>query len=305
MNEIDIIINQFVLDGGKLYTLPKLYQQLEQKIYSSTASIDEFAKILRTDGALSAKLLKLANSALYGFRSEISTLNQALTLIGLKEVQSLILMDSISRHINQNNCCSSVEMESFWLRSIHFGLIAKRLAKKLKHPEADHLFISGLMSRLGQLVCCYSHSKKVLDVLHEHINSPNVKEYCIEKKYFNFTYNEISATLLEHWQIPNKIIFAIRYLHQPDNIDEEGFYKDAMILNVANSYSGILELDSLQLSDSKMLNIPDSTAANTYIKHVEPEINQALSINESIVEDILFEIEMDSLQMLAILLPKI
>ena len=139
MNEIDLIINQFILEGGKLYTLPELYHQLEEKILSNTASIDEISEILSTDAALNAKILKIANSSLYGFRAEVTTLNRALNLIGLKEVKNLILMDTIASQFSGGDSCTNIKMEDFWRRSVYLSLIAKRLAKKSKHPEPDRL----------------------------------------------------------------------------------------------------------------------------------------------------------------------
>ncbi|MCU7941016.1 MAG: HDOD domain-containing protein [gamma proteobacterium symbiont of Bathyaustriella thionipta] len=143
MNEIDLIINQFILEDGKLYTLPELYHQLEEKIRSNTASIDDISNILSTDAALNAKILKLANSSLYGFRSEVTTLNRALSLIGLKEVKNLILMDAIASQFSGDDKCITVNMEDFWRRSVYLALIAKRLSKNFKHPEpgADLLVI--------------------------------------------------------------------------------------------------------------------------------------------------------------------
>ncbi len=88
MTEIELIVNQFILEQGKLYTLPELYQQLEEKIQSSNASIEKIGLLINTDAALSARILKLANSALYGFHSEINTLQRALNLIGLQEVKN-------------------------------------------------------------------------------------------------------------------------------------------------------------------------------------------------------------------------
>ncbi len=92
MTEIDLIINQFILEQGKLYTLPEIYHQIDKKIQSKTASINEIENIISTDAILTAKVLKMANSSIYAFRAEISTLNRALTLIGINEIKTLFLL---------------------------------------------------------------------------------------------------------------------------------------------------------------------------------------------------------------------
>ena len=117
MTEIDLIVNQFILGNGKLCTLPELYQQLEEKTHSKTASIEDVGDIISIDASLSAKILKIANCPLYGFRSEISTLNRALNLIGLKEVKNLILLNYFSGDFSNNSQCTVILLENFWRRS--------------------------------------------------------------------------------------------------------------------------------------------------------------------------------------------
>jgi HD-like signal output (HDOD) protein len=307
MNEIDLIINQFILEGGKLYTLPELYHQLEEKIHSGSASMDEISEILSTDAALNAKLLKIANSALYGFRAEVTTLNRALNLIGLNDVKNLILMDSIASQFNGSDNCTNVKMEDFWRRSVYLALIAKRLSKKLKHQEPDRLFVSAIMSRLGQLVCCSTRPEEVTLILNEHLDPKTqaVTEFELEKNHLGFTYNEVSAKLLERWKVPDKIIHILRYLHKPLEIpakDKALQLIDSSILNVATIYSGILEFDEMS-ENTEENNILLTDDVQSCINKVDPVINQNLTINKTTVEDILFEIEMDAIEILSIIFP--
>lgn len=303
MNEIDLIINQFILEDGKLYTLPELYHQLEEKILSKTASIDEISEILSTDAALNVKILKIANSAIYGFRSEITTLNRALSLIGLKEVKNLILMDAITGHFSSANNCTTIKMEDFWRRSVYLSLIAKRLAKKLKHPEPDRIFISAIVSRIGQLVCCSTRPEEVIRISKEHLKPQLDKrsEFDIEKAHLGFSYSEVSAKLLERWKVPGEIIHSLNYLHTPLQapLTNNTFVQiDSSILNAATIYSGILEHDELTENNTLLVNDPQ-----IYIDKVDPLVNEQLKIDKTIIEDILFEIELDALNILSIIFP--
>jgi HD-like signal output (HDOD) protein len=302
MTEIDLIVNQFILERGKLYTLPELYHQLEEKMNSNTASIDEIGEIISTDATLCARILKIANSSLYGFRAEVSTLNRALNLIGVKEVKNLILLNTLSGNFNDNNQCTAVNMQDFWRRSVYLALISKRLSKRLKHPDADRLFISAIMSRLGQLVCCSMRSEDVVQVQAEHLSNPKKIEFDIEQSILGFTYNEVSAKILDHWKVPEEIIVGLQYLHKPQNIPEDkknAYLSDLLILNVATIYSGILEQDDL--SPNSDPTIMQST--ESYLTKVSPDINKLLTIDETMIEDILFEIEIDALEFLGIIFP--
>lgn len=305
MTEIDLIVNQFILERGKLYTLPEIYHQLEEKILSSTSSIDEISKIISTDATLSAKILKIANSPLYGFRAEVSTLNRALSLVGIKEVKNLILLDSLAGNFNGDNQCDAVKLEDFWRRSVYLALMTKRLSIKLKHPDADRLFISAIMSRLGQLVCCSTREDEVSKVLNEHLGQSQESEFTIENKLLGFTYNEVSAKILEHWKVPVEIITSLQFLHKPFSAPQDiqnAFLTDLSILNAATIYSGIIEKDEINtaVDENKQIIIEP---AESYLSKTNPEIRKILKIDEKMIDDMLFEIEMDALEILGIIFP--
>lgn len=306
MNEINLLINQFILEGGSLYTLPELYQQLIKQIRSNTASIGEISELLSTDAALNAKILKIANSSLYSFRAEVSTLKQALNLIGLNEVKNLILMDSIANQFINEDDYTIINMKSFWQRSVYLALIAKRLAVKIKHPEPDRLFVSAIMSRIGQLVCCAVRPENVTLILTEYLNSqsPEIIEFDIEKKHMGFTYNEISAQLLKQWKVSEEITHSMQYLHTPleTPVIDKLQQIDSSILNVATIYSGILEFEEKSIINNEN-NMPITVDVQIYINKVDDLLNQNLKIDRTMVEDILFEIEIDAADILNIIYP--
>lgn len=302
MTEIDLIINQFILEAGKLYTLPELYQKLDEKMRCDTASIDEIAELLITDAALSAKLLKLANSPLYGFRAEITNISRALNMIGIKEVKNLILMDTVAQNFNKDDKYNVIQMEDFWRRSVYIALIAKKLAKGINHPEPDRLFICGILSRIGQLVSCLTRRKEVVTIQHNLTNAPSNNEFDLEINALGFTYNEVSAKLLSHWKVPDDITIPIQALHQPLS-HSENYCNDIYIMHTATIYSHLFMLecqDQLPQTDSSL----DAPYSDAYLNSVDSTINQTLKINKDTINDILFEIEIDALEILSIVFPK-
>lgn len=302
MNDIDLLINQFILEAGKLYTLPELYQQLDEKIQSDTASIDEIGELLSTDAALSAKLLRIANCPLYGFRAQINTLDRALSLIGLKEVKNIILMETVAQNFKKDDKYTAISMEDFWRRSIYIGLIAKKIASILKHPEPDRLFICGIMSRIGQLVCCATRSKEVLTIAHRQQSNPDINEFTFELEMLGFSYNQVSAALLAHWKVPEDITIPLEHVHQPLNIPNEhsDYQRDIFILYVATVYSYLIQIDEQLLTEQ------NESAGNQnaeFIKRIDDPINHALTIDQKMIDSILFEIEIDVMAILTAVFP--
>ena len=302
MTNLDLIINQFILEAGKLYTLPELYQQLDEQIRSETSSINDISELLETDAALSAKILRLANCPLYGFQTEITTINRALNLIGLKEVKNLILMDTVAQNFSKNDKYSAVHMEEFWKRSVYIALIAKKLAQHVNHSEPERLFICGIMSRIGQLVACMTRQKEVVTIVHRCQNEPEHSELLIEYNTLGFTFNQISAALLKHWKVPDEITVPIGSLHYPQ-LDKksvpDNFVLESYILYTAINYTQQLGLEDVHAHEPL-----ETAATDIYLNSVDNEINQVLSINKTVIEDILFEIEIDALEILSVVFPK-
>jgi HD-like signal output (HDOD) protein len=299
MTEIELIINQFILEDGKIYTLPELYHQLDEKIRSETATIESIGELLSTDAALTAKILRIANSPLYGFKSEITTLNRALNLIGLKIVKNIILMDTVAQNFNKNDKYTSIQMQDFWRRSVYIALIAKKIANRINHDEPDRLFICGIMSRIGQLVAILTRAKESLIIHHQCQNDPEENQLNIERNVLGFTFNELSAQLLKHWKVPEEIYYPILALSDPLNSTppSDNYTLDGYIMNVATIYSQKLGLDNVEQA---MELIPTSD----FVASIERPINKALNIDESGVDDILFEIEIEAIEILAIVFPK-
>ena len=196
-------------------------------------------------------------------------------------------------------------MEDFWRRSVYLALISKRLSIKLKHPNTDRLFISAIMSRLGQLVCCSTQSEDVSQVLNEHLNTSGKIEFAIEKNLLGFTYNEVSAKILEHWKVPSEIIISLKYLHDPLNAPEaikKSYLTDLAILNAATIYSGLLEQDDSNTGVDENNEVIIETA-ESYLSRVDPLVNDVLNMDKKTIDDILFEIELDALEILGIIFP--
>lgn len=295
MLELEHILNKFLAANSKLSSLPEIYLKLDELLKSNKASIHEISFLISNDPALSASVLKLANSAAYGFKSQIQQLERAISLIGTNEIRNLVLINAVVSGLNAPQT-ANFSQEDFWRRSIYCALIAKKLARFFTKNEADRLFVCGLLSRLGQLICCQIVTDESAKILLENQSiEETYNELFIEQKNLGFCYNELSAQLLKSWSLPEEIyqpIWEYSQLHSDAYAQSKPHHKDSIILYCASIISFMLELSIDKALESKAI-----------LSLIDPHIRQYLGLNRSFINELLLDIELDAMEILGAIFP--
>jgi HD-like signal output (HDOD) protein len=220
---------KYLIRVENLITLPDIYLAVKEIVEDPDSDIMELANVISFDPALSAKLLKTANSPFYGQVSEIDTIKRAVSLLGTKAVHDTVLAISVS---NTFQFISGInyDVSTFWQNSIMRAVVAKCCAKEMNIPEPDRLFTLGLLSDIGHMImsiCTPSLMKQVL-IQHRKTGYPL---HLYEQSSFNFDAGELGADLLESWTIPQSIVSGIRYQNCPELADK--FQQEAAIIYCA------------------------------------------------------------------------
>lgn len=220
-----------------LFSLPEVALRINEALDSGEPLNTELQEIIINDPALTAKILKLVNSSYFGFPATIDTVSRAITVIGLKELRNLVMTTVVTASF-KGVPANLVDMRVFWFHSVTSAVLAKLLAKKLKHSGYERMFIAGLLHGVGRLIYftqCPEISKEILEV-------KDLGEEAIiaaEQEKLGFTYADLSAELLKRWQLPENIYQTIHYHLDP--LNPGAFMQDACILHVASKIAGSIE----------------------------------------------------------------
>lgn len=194
----------------QLCALPDVYLRLKEILEDEKASLEEIADVIILDPALSTTLLKLANSAFFNFSREVDSISRALMILGIKEVNNLINTYGVTQaFVNIDD--TVIDMDRFWEVSVDCALLCKYLAKKKKIERSEGLFLSGLLHNIGTLAMIQSEDKKI--AYCEQYDSEETP-WQRQQDVFGFTFAEVSAELLNLWQLPESIIKPIKEYHQ-------------------------------------------------------------------------------------------
>lgn len=190
-----------------LPTLPGILKKISVMSESSDSDASDVAEVISSDQVLSAKLLRMVNSPVYGFPGRISSVTHAVVLLGFNVVKGIVLGTAVFDSIGQHG-------KDMWLHSLGCALFSRRLAKELDLPEIEEVMIAGLLHDLGKVVLSHLFGKnyEAAIELAEHRRC-HIGE--VEREVFSVDHARVSRWLADEWHFPDRLSDPLIYHHQP------------------------------------------------------------------------------------------
>jgi len=151
MSAVSADASALISDTVEVASLPAVVMKAMEMLNNPNTPASEIGQIISQDPALSVRLLKIVNSAFYGFPSRIDTISRAITIIGTLELTDLITGSS-AIHTFEKIPNQLVNMETFWKHSLYTGVVTRILAHNLRAPNTERCFVMGLLHDIGALI---------------------------------------------------------------------------------------------------------------------------------------------------------
>jgi len=279
-------VQEFLGSVTQIPTLPDVYLKVKKAFEDPSMSVEYLSDAIRFDQALTVSLLRLANSPLFGYRAKISSINQAIMLIGLRELYSLVLSVSVMGlfPIKEDETKSLYPAKKYWEQSIATAVTARSLATMVNYPRPDELFVAGLIHDIGILMEKMYLGDKFVAIC-EKARQQNKFLIDVEAEELGFTHAEVGQLLTENWQFPPLLIMTTGHHHQPQRIKEDATVMDALaIIHVAEAIVRSLDVGwfgdqfvtPVDLDSIKRLHLVPWTDMETIISKIEKEYKQAI-----------------------------
>ncbi|MCB1749702.1 MAG: HDOD domain-containing protein [Gammaproteobacteria bacterium] len=221
-----------------LVSPPDVCARVLQLARSPTASADDIGAVVACDPTLTSRVLRIANSPLYGLRGRVDTVSRAITILGSDALVNLVVavsaVASFSRIAND-----LVNMDTFWRHSLYSALIARDLARQCHVLHPERLFVAGLLHDIGSLVI-YHRTPDTARALLTAAAGDEGRMFALERDNFGFSHAEVGALLLESWTLPEALQDAVRWHHEPASAP--GDQSDPALVHIADAlanHSGI------------------------------------------------------------------
>ena len=211
-------ILELVKKSAALPSVPQVVVRFLEITQDPEFDYQQLVELLGTDPGMTAEILRLANSALFGVTRQITSIRQAMTLLGLRRIRSLVLGRYIVSMIGSSP--GPLDISYFWRRSLSTAVLAAKLAHEQLPRMQEEVFIAALLADTGVPV--------LTEVLGDRYE-PVVREYCpggsddasvLEQGICGMSHAEVSALVLDHWQLPELIVESVRR-HHGEQFDEQ------------------------------------------------------------------------------------
>jgi diguanylate cyclase (GGDEF)-like protein len=202
-----------LLRAEDLPTLPAVAVEVLRLCRDEETTLDQLAETLSQDAALSARLLRFANSSLYSYGSEIGTLQRAALVLGTKTVQLMALSFSLASSLPRSGRCPGFDYAKYWRRSLACAVAARKIAGLRATLIEDEAFLCGLLSEIGQLVLAQCLAREYAEVLRAAAGRWPTPE--LEHEILGFDHADVGQVLLRHWGLPQSIHAGIAHARRP------------------------------------------------------------------------------------------
>ena len=281
-----LTIQQLIEGVPSLGSYAGIIAEIETHLNDPNSTLANLAEVIEKDPDLTARLLKLGNSSFFGFPNRLETVAEAISLIGIQQVQDLLLASCVVE-IFHGISEDLANMESFWKHCLACGIGARTLAIVRQLPKAEKFFVAGLLHDLGRLVLFSRAPEKAMEVFTLYQDKRMLLREA-EVTVLGFDHAQIGEEMMRVWQYPASLARAVGCHHSPMS-------------------AGVCQLESsvVHLADYLVHAMQMGNSGERYVPPFNPKAWERLGLSTSILESVMKSID-DQIQVVqqAFLKPK-
>lgn len=251
-----------------LPTLPGVVQKISQMVESSNTSADDVGRVISNDQVLTAKVLRLINSAFYGFPGRISSVTHGLVLLGFNVVKGLVLSASVFDMMEE-------KMVGLWEHSMGTAITSGIIARKLNQKDPEEVSVAGLLHDIGKVVVNVAMPEDY-EKISELVEKEEIPVLEAENKVLGFNHASIANWLCEKWNLPGNLKDPISYHHSPE------------LARTAPRQSAMVHLANILVKGKGF-----GFSGDKFVPSLNENAWQILNLKEKDIEDIISDMETD------------
>jgi HD-like signal output (HDOD) protein len=217
----ELTIESILSRVDELPEVPQIAFKAIQLLNNPDTQVSHLAEVISSDQALTAKLLRLCNSAFYGLARKVTTISEAVMIVGFSSIKSLVLMITTQTTMNKGLLGYKIGPGEFWTHSIGAAEVSRVLGQMIDYPEPEECFIAGLIHDIGKMVLNQYALPEVYKATNLHLKS-QIPLYEAEKAILGFDHAAIGGALTEQWNFPPVLVESIRRHHTFESYYESG-----------------------------------------------------------------------------------
>ncbi|MCD4741142.1 MAG: HDOD domain-containing protein [Desulfobacteraceae bacterium] len=266
-----------ILKGYELPSFPAVVMQILQKIRSPYSSASDIAQSLSLDPGLSVRLLSIANSVAFSPKNRIENLTQAIALVGLSQLESMVLGVGVAQGIPKKTC-QWHDPAKFWLTSARRAMLANELAQILCPAKESECFTAAFLQDMALPFLACQRSEDYEPVFKKwHLEGGDLAQ--LEQEAFEWNHAEVATWICSEWGLPENIAFAIRNHHNAKLDNEHDTLGPVRLVSLLREDDSNNGLDEMIARAEDTYNIPEEKMQSI----IEPSFEKAKDLARMIV----------------------
>ncbi|HDP69791.1 MAG TPA: HDOD domain-containing protein [Actinobacteria bacterium] len=266
--------------------LPKAISKMLAVVNDEHSAAKDLADVISKDPAFTAKVLRIVNSAFYGFSEKISTVTHAVVILGYQNIKDMALGLSVFEILNKKADGAVLDKDRFWQHSLGCASAARLIADYVNYPVPEEAFVAGLLHDVGKIVFDLYLGKDFCKVI-DFVKNEGMGMLDAEEKVFGINHTQLGEQVAGKWNLPRTLKAAIRYHHQPLSskglgVFDQGIISIIYLADIFCKLKGvgfggdevIREIDSNVWS---MFNLSDSSSLRIILQ-IDQEVRKAYSL---------------------------
>ena len=259
-------VENIIQSVTSLRPIPSNVTRILNEIEKQDVTIDILVGLIGLDQALAALVLQMSNSVSLGYSRTCSTLNEAIMLIGLGRLKTILLTSSATGMMKRSLNGYRQGAGELWHHSLVTGVASEWLAQALRYPNPEEAYVSGLLHDIGKLLLdqvVLSNYNEIFDFVQKY----QLPLWQVEEKLIGIDHAKVGGLIAEHWNFPIVLVDAIRFHHAPSlaRVNQ----RLPAIVNLANFFA-----QDYQLTESSLLSFEIHPESLNILKIEKAEIEQ-------------------------------
>ena len=284
---MNLTLSELINESSQLVSPPDVWVKINELVRDENSSAADMADVIQHDPGLTANILKVVNSAYYNLARQVDTVSRAIAIIGTNDLYNLATALTAAR-VFSNIPCHLTSPDIFWRHSIATGILARKLARHCSVIGSERLYVAGLLHDIGSLLI-YSRMPELSSEVLMMANGDEEVLCQAENDIIGFNHAMVSAELLRLWNLPENLVLAVAYHHEP--MRAESNMVDAAIVCIANHVVN-------RYSGSAFVEDPGED-----LLALDPRVWEVTNLNEQIIDELMIDYEQDLAVALSVMLP--
>lgn len=205
-----------IMTASDLPTIPVVATKVMQLIESESATAEELARVVASDPAVAARVLKISNSSFYGCQRQIQTLSHAIVVLGFATLKSLVVAASVKQVYQPYGLTEKM----LWQHSFGVGLAARIIASETRAASEEEAFLGGLFHDIGKIILNTVDKQQYQAVMQRCFNDGLTFEEA-ERQVYSFTHSEVGGLVIKKWNFPDMLMRAVLKHHALEFSEDE------------------------------------------------------------------------------------